>query len=146
MYKIQEDLEHWQNLQPPLSPNSYEISLYSELTSHGIAGGNVLLLGETKSLMGFAAKTIDLHPIRGEYGDWFDIQGLYSTIIGDGVINLAGMELVDVVRPHCKRFVTRVFTKRLPGMKYATYFPTVFPDSSLNFKTQDGCRMIIWEF
>lgn len=139
---LPKDIEHWQNLKPPLAPNQEEVRLYE-----GWAKGCVLLLGETKELAHLCHRALDMYPSSiADQGNWFDINAYYDTIIGDGVINLAGMELIDAVRPHCKRFVTRVFTTKHEGMKYATFFPTEFPNSTREIVTQVGCMFVVYEF
>ena len=140
------DMAHWHGMKPPLSPNKDEVFLYQEY----INGKNpVCLLGMTKELVPFCHVAVDLNPI--EIGkptiksDWNDLTGNFKVVIGDGVINLAGMELVDRMLKISERFICRVFMAKQPGMKYATYFPTSFPRSSLVITTQPDIAFVVWD-
>jgi len=140
------DTEHWQGLKPPLSPNAEEISIYADQ----IRGMKpVCLLGMTKELIPLCDHMADLNPIevpkRVLKCDWMRMEELSDAIIGDGVLNLAGMGLVDRMRGLCNRFVCRVFTRKLPGMKYAQNFPNEFPEADLVVRTQEDVVIVAWK-
>ena len=76
---------------------------------------------------------------------WADFTGLAGTIIGDGVLNLAGIELAEKLLPRCDRLVCRVFQRKLEGMKYATHFPTLYPGASRIISTQTDVAIVVWD-
>ena len=137
---------HWQNLRPPLAPNSDEVKIYENLCDQG----PVVMLGMTKELIHLCEYMEDLNPIPQSKpvvkSDWAGFQGLAGTVIGDGVLNLAGIGLVDELLPKCDRVVCRVFLKKLDGMKYATHFPTSFPGSSRIIPTQTDVAIVVWDY
>ena len=88
------DINHFDTLIPPLAPNSYEVSLYNTHKRN-----RTLLLGYTKQLMDIACVSMNINPPERYKNitikqDWFTINEYYDTIIGDGVLNLTGGELV----------------------------------------------------
>jgi hypothetical protein len=143
--KLISDTGHWQNLTPPLAPNPEEVKIYEGLCEQG----PVVMLGMTKELVHICEYMVDLNPIPQTKpvvkSEWADFNGLAGTIIGDGVLNLAGLSLVDKLMPICDRIVCRVFLKKLEGMKYATHFPTSFPGSSRITHTQPGVAIVVWD-
>jgi len=146
MKNLLQDIEHWQNLKPPLSPNEYEIEIYK----HHIKGcGPICLLGMTKELVKFCDFMVDLNPIKQERPvikcDWSKINQNVDVVIGDGVLNLAGLDLVDNLLNVTNKLICRVFLKKLQGMKYATHFPTKFPKSTMVIPTQENVVIVIWE-
>jgi hypothetical protein len=142
------DTAHWQNLRPPLAPNEFEISLYKE----HIAGlSNICLLGMTKELVPLCDLAVDLKPL--DIGkptiqcDWNELPDLnYGAIIGDGVLNLTGLEFVDRLLKMTQRVICRVFMKQQIGMKYAAslVFPTEFPKSTSVTMTQENIALVVW--
>lgn len=143
---IPRDIEYWQNLENPLIiPNEDEFWTFKQLRK-----GKVLMLGETKELMFLADDAVDIHPC-GKYNktfkaDWYDLKGHWDTIIGDGVLNLCDVDLVDVLSKACDRLIIRVFEDWVHNWKYATYFPTTFKGSSRIIQTRPGCRIVVWNF
>jgi len=140
------DINHFNNLIPPLAPNSYEIALYNIHKKN-----NTLLLGYTKQLIKLSNESMDINPPVGSNTikqDWFTINKYYDTIIGDGVLNLTGGELVYYLSKWCSRLIIRFFTKYINGMKYATYFKHntsfLLPDQTIH--TQESCVILIWDF
>lgn len=146
MDNLLEDTEHWQNLKPPLSPNIEEVEIYKNQVK-GMQP--ICLLGMTKELIPMCDYMVDLNPIKTSKKviqcDWLNLEECSEAIIGDGVINLAGMRLVNSMRKICRKLVCRVFTKKLPGMKYATNFPDNFPDSRLIIPTQENVVVVVWD-
>jgi hypothetical protein len=146
MENLIKDTNHWQNLNPPLSPNKYEVELYR----HHIRGyGPICLLGMTKELIPLCDFMVDLNPIKQEkpviHSDWSHIKQECDVIIGDGVLNLCGLDLANNLLKITNKLICRVFMNKLEGMKYATYFPNEFPGSSLVIPTQENVVMVIWE-
>jgi hypothetical protein len=139
------DAAHWQNRPPPLAPNQEEVDLYRALVE---SKSPICLLGMTKELVELCDLAVDLNPI--EIGkptlkaDWNELTGRFGAVIGDGVINLAGVELVDRMLAVADRFVARVFMEKQPGMKYARVFPTAFPEASSVTITQPNIAMVMW--
>lgn len=140
------DLHHFSNLSPPLSPSQKEVDIYKSYIKE-----DTLLLGYTKELYPFVKEAIDWNPPDGmkvTKGDWMKISDFYDVIIGDGVINLAGPELIDHLKNKCNALVIRFFLKKLDGMKYATHFREecrfLLPDEIIH--TQEGCVILVWNF
>jgi hypothetical protein len=142
---MDQDHEYWQNLEYPKKPNPTEVELFTDYSF-----GSVLLLGETKALQPHCTEAVDIFPSGfAKQGDWFSLDKHYNTIIGDGVINITGMDLVDALRSKCDRLIIRVFGPELEHKylwKYAKYFPDTFPGALEVFETQPGCRFVIWDF
>jgi hypothetical protein len=147
------DSNHFSNLFPPLSPNEKEVSLYEELIGGGTFESSVLLLGYTKELLGLATTALDINPPvpsnpKIKTGDWFNIAEHYDVIIGDGVLNLVGGNLVEHLSKHCSKLIIRFFDEKLERMKYATHFrdntPMLKPGAE--YETQKSCRMLVWNF
>lgn len=140
------DSDYWSSLEEPKAPNKQEVELFRKFKT-----GKTLLLGETKQLIPLCNEAIDLYPQSiARQGDWFALEDQYDTIIGDGVLNLVGFDLVSKLREHCKTLILRSFTHEIRYVypwKYAQYFFN-FPldESCINIWTQKGCVMTIWEF
>lgn len=146
MDNLIKDTNHWQNLNPPLSPNEYEVELYKH---HTKGFGPVCLLGMTKELINLCDFMVDLNPIKQTKPvlkhDWAEINEWSEVVIGDGALNLSGLSLVDKLFKNSNKVICRVFLKKLDGMKYATHFPTEFPGASLVIPTQENVVMVVWE-
>jgi hypothetical protein len=151
-YDANTDIDHFNNLQPPLSPNEQEVEIYRQFTE---TLEPTLLLGYTKQLLPLCDYAMDLNPPdEPRYNhviqqNWFDIpEHTYDTIIGDGVLNLVGGELVQYLSGRCNTLVIRFFTKKLPNMKYATQYRHntnfLLPDEII--ETQPNCKILIWRF
>jgi hypothetical protein len=139
-------MPHWQNLSPPSCPNEEETSLYKKLIGDSTP---VCLLGMTKELVPFCDVAVDLNPHKIDKpiikGNWADLTGSYGAIIGDGVLNLMGLEFVPQMLQLAPKLVCRVFMKKLPEMKYAQIFPTEFPGSKSVIITQPDIAIVSWE-
>jgi hypothetical protein len=145
MERLIEDTQHWQNLQPPLAPNEYEVEIYR----HHVRGmGAVCLLGMTKSLIPLCDYMVDLNPIQQEKPvvktDWAELKVRPNVILGDGVLNLSGQELVEKLLAVSDKVVCRVFLRKLEGMKYAQHFPTEFPGADMVIPTQKDVVIVVW--
>lgn len=139
-----EDTEHWQNLRPPLSPNEYEVEIYKR----HISSFPVCLLGMTKELIPLCDYMVDANPVRQEKKiiqcDWNDFKERPSVIIGDGVLNLCGIELAHKMANLADKVICRVFMKKIEGMKYAKFFPKDFVDADLVIPTQKDVVIVVW--
>lgn len=142
-----EDMLHFSNLPLPLYPNENEVSIYEK----NVLNNNTLLLGYTKQLIHLSIDAMDLNPPENTKvikKDWFTIDKYYDTIIGDGVLNLVGGDLVQYLSKYCRKLIIRFFTEKIKGMKYATYFRyntnLLLPDVIID--TQESCKILIWNF
>lgn len=144
--KLIRDTAHWQSLRPPLSPNDEEVRIYEERC---LGRGLVCMLGMTKELAHLCEYMVDLNPIPQAKpvikSEWSDFSSIAEVVIGDGVLNLAGLELADKVRRKCDRLVCRVFKRKFEGMKYATHFPTSFPGATDIKETQPDIVIVTWD-
>ena len=120
--EIEKNTDYWQNLKPPLSPNDYEIDLYKK---HIKGYFPVCLLGMTKGLQPFCDYMVDLHPVNQPKTvlnkNWNEFEEYAGAIMGDGVLNLEGLQLAEKLLTRCNKLVCRVFLKKLSCMKYATH-------------------------
>lgn len=141
------DSNHFNNLPLPLYPDAKEVSIYEQYTT---SSNNVLLLGYTKQLIHLSTKAIDLNPINDTIikQDWFSVNEHYDIIIGDGVLNLVGGELVTHLSKYCNTLIIRFFTDKIEGMKYATNFKfnTSFLLPDVIIDTNPSCKILIWHF
>lgn len=146
----QYDANHWVGKAPPFSPNKYEIELYRH---HTKGYGPICLFGMTKSLQPLCDFMIDINPSPQEKPvikmDWNDYKGegnLYSeVVIGDGILNLEGIQLAETIMRYCEKLICRVFLKKFEWMIYAEHFPQKFPGSSLLIPTQEDIAIVVWE-
>jgi hypothetical protein len=143
---IPKDIEYWKNTQPPLCPNEYEIEIYKH---HCKGYGPICLLGMTKQLQFLCDFMVDAYPEHQTKPvikrDWKDLNEYAEVIIGDGVVNLEGLELINTLREKYKKIICRVFLNKFSWMKYAKHFPTEFPGSKLTVPTQKDIAIIIWD-
>lgn len=147
--------DHYNNLIPPLAPNSSEIEIYNRYVKQ-IKTDNkktCLLLGFTKELIDLSDVAIDIDPPPNSNAkiitdDWFNINTYYDIIIGDGCINMVGGKLIEHLSQFCGTLVIRFFMDKLSEMKYATRFrhntPFLLPDEII--ETQPSCKILIWHF
>lgn len=141
------DTDHWHGLLPPMAPNAEEVALYRKFIGESRP---VYLLGMTKDLLDLCDVAVDLNPVPTTksvlLANWLEMDGFQAgVVIGDGVLNLAGMELVERVSKLSKKLICRVFLKRQPWMKYATHFPKSFPGATIT-QTQPEIAMVVWSF
>lgn len=124
------DKSYWELALPhPLCPDSNDIEIYKMLL--GIRG-KTMMLGCTRALLPLSDVQLDIDPWLQapsvQVGDWRDNQSIYDTMVGDGCFNFS-QELTDSVlemASKCSsRLVVRCFSRRLPQMRVANYFPSV---------------------
>jgi hypothetical protein len=144
--KYFENDPHWVNIPYPLKPCDAEVLEYKK----HLVEGATLLLGSTIQLIDLCDEAIDLHPRyqnpKIKKGDWYKLDKFYDNIITDGALNLTGPSLIDAIRPHCKVFISRVFSKKFSYMKYATYFYSEFPNATKVAEINESCPIFIWKF
>lgn len=138
--------EHWINLPYPLKPCDSEVEVYRK----NLIKGSTLMLGSTKQLLDICDVAVDLAPRYEHYkiikGDWYNLFGFYENIIADGAINLTGPSLIDAIKPHCNIFISRVFAKKFPAMKYAELFYSEFSGATKIAEINESCPIFIWKF
>lgn len=141
------DTQHWHGQSPPKAPNDFEIEIYKNFLENRTP---ICLFGMTKELVPLCDLAVDLNPV--EIGkptvkcNWNDYKIKTDVIIGDGILNLEGLELVDKLSNVCNRLVCRVFLEKMTWMKYAKHFPKSFPNSDTLIYTQKDIAIIIWNF
>jgi hypothetical protein len=147
------DKSYWQLEQDhPLCPNRDDVDLYEMLLGKR---GRTLLLGCTRVLLPFTDQQLDIDPwlqsptVR--VGDWRDNTETFDTMVGDGVFNFS-QELTDSVLEmtshYCSRLVVRCFSRRLPQMQVANYFPSVrdFKIAPELYVPKTDYNFFRWEF
>ena len=138
------DVNHWQSFSPPYCPNQQEVDIFAYYSKDY---SPVCLTGMTKELIHLCDYAVDLNPI--EIGkptikcDWREMKEC-GAIIGDGILNLIGLDYYKKAMEISNRFICRVFMEKLPKMKYAEFFPKEFPDCSKIIKTQENIVIVIW--
>ena len=125
--KLEANKEYWASELPlPLSPSDNDFNIYKE----NMIEGTSLMLGCTKKLIPITDIQMDLDPWYGSEtvikGDWLSNDKYYDNIIADGSLSFTkelSDGLIEMASKHCKVFIARTFTKRLPIMRVADYFP-----------------------
>ena len=146
------DKNYWSSDLPlPLSPTDEDVN---EFKSH-MLNGTTLLLGCTKKLIPLSDRQLDIDPWYEEStvinGKWEDNVHFYTNIIIDGGLCFHKElcdSIVDMASKNCKMFIARSFTKQLPTMKIANYFPTKedFKIPPTETITCEDYNFFIWEF
>jgi hypothetical protein len=143
---IPKDLNYWRDLSPPLCPNEYEVELYRY---HTKGMGPICLLGMTEKLQSICEYMVDLYPVKQSRpvlkANWNEFKGYSEAIIGDGVLNLEGIQLKDKLLKISNKLIFRVFLKKFAWMKYAKHFPNEFPDAKYVIPTQKDIAIVVWE-
>jgi hypothetical protein len=144
--------EYWsQDFPRPLGPNDEDVDIFKD----SMIPGKTLLLGCTKKLLDLSDVQIDLDPWwigpNTITGNWLDNKDIYENILCDGGLCFT-KELADGVlqmaSKNCKVFITRTFTRRLPIMRIADYFPQpvdfkILPTKTIVF---EDYSFYIWRF
>lgn len=121
------DKQYWSiELDYPLSPSVDDFFIFK----NNLIQGTTLLLGCTHKLLQISNNQLDIDPWYKApsviKGDWRDNKTFYDNVVGDGVFNFT-KELTDAVllmaSNYSKKLIVRSFSKRLPLMKIADYFP-----------------------
>ena len=127
------DRDYWAGEHPrPMSPDAADVSIYAELLARPELGeeSSVLLLGNTPSLFDLCTAAMDIDPFiddpRVTLGDWRDNTTTFDAILGDGVFNMdeqLAHDIVEMASRYSRRLVVRSFTRKLPPMRIASFFP-----------------------
>lgn len=144
--------EYWsQDLPRPLGPNDDDVDIFKD----NMIEGKTLLLGCTRKLLDLSDVQIDLDPWwigpNTITGNWLDNQDFYENILCDGGLCFTKEltdEIIKMVSKHCRVFITRTFTKRLPVMRIAEYFPqpTDFEITPTKTIIREDYSFYIWQF
>lgn len=153
------DRAYWAGSHPrPMSPDEADLAVYAELLAREDFGpnGTILLLGNTPSLFPQCTAALDIDPFiedpRVMLGDWRDNRVAYDAMVGDGVFNMdedLAHDIVGMASRYSKRLVVRSFTRKLPPMRIASYFPApedfrVVPQTTRFF--DEGYAFYKWDF
>lgn len=148
--KREVDKDYWSSDIPrPLSPSDDDVEIYK---TH-LNPGRTLMLGCTKKLISISDFQLDIAPQSPDIikGNWIDNKEFYENIIGDGVLSFTkdlSDQIIEMASKHCKVFIARTFTERLPIMKIANHFPNessfkIKPSITLKF---ENYSFYIWHF
>lgn len=119
------DKAYWGTVEHPLAPSAGDVEVYRR----NLRPGSTLLLGCTRRLIELSTDQMDADPWCETpamiVGEWTSNTRRYTNIIGDGVLNFS-KQLCDGVLDMCSRhaevLIARSFTRKLDGMRVATYF------------------------
>ena len=144
--------DYWSSELPlPLSPSDSDVDIYKD----NMIQGSTLMLGCTKKLIPISNIQMDIDPWYEAKtvikGDWLHNKTYYGNIIADGSLSFTkelADGLIEMASKHCKVFITRTFTKRLPIMRIANYFPQpedfkIPPTKTIVF---EDYSFYIWQF
>lgn len=146
------DKEYWNSDLPvPLSPSNGDVEIFKS----NLISGTTLMLGCTKKLIEISSNQLDLDPWYNSttiiIGDWRDNTTYFDNIITDGGLSFTqelGDKIVEMASKNCKRFIARTFTKKLPIMRVADWFPKqedfkIEPNRVIEF---ENYSFYIWDF
>lgn len=144
---------YWAKSHPhPLAPNLEDVETYRNLIGRL---QSVLLLGNTPALMDLCTNAMDIEPFVDDpkviQQDWVTNTKFYDAIIGDGVLNFTeslASGLIEMALEHSSLLVVRSFTRRLPIMRVADYFPgpQEFSMTPTEIIERDDYRFFVWRF
>jgi hypothetical protein len=141
-----------------MSPDAADVAMYAELIDCDALGvdTSVLLLGNTPALFALCTAALDIDPFiddpRVSVGDWRDNTTTFDAMVGDGVVNLdesLAHAIVDMAARYSRRLVVRSFTRRLPPMRIASFFPApgdfrIAPNTVR--ESDEGYAFYRWDF
>jgi len=144
--------DYWASDLPlPLSPSDTDVDIYKD----NMIEGNTLMLGCTKKLIPISSIQMDIDPwYEAETvikGNWLDNKTYYDNIIADGSLSFTkelADGLVEMASKHCKVFIARTFTRKLPIMRIADNFPQPEDFKITPTKTivLENYSFYIWQF
>jgi hypothetical protein len=141
-----------------MSPDATDVAIYSELLNPSDLAeeASVLLLGNTPALFDLCTSALDIDPFiddpRVTLGDWRDNTTTFDAMVGDGVFNMdesLAHDIVDMASRYSRRLVVRSFTRKLPPMRIASFFPApgdfrIVPEVVRPF--DEGYAFYRWDF
>ena len=144
--------EYWsQDFPRPLGPDDNDVTIFTD----NMIEGKTLLLGCTKKLLDLSDVQIDLDPWwigpNTITGNWLDNKDFYDNILCDGSLSFTkelADDIIDMASKNCKVFIARTFTRKLPIMRIADYFPqptdfNILPTKTIVF---EDYSFYIWQF
>jgi hypothetical protein len=144
--------DYWASELPlPLSPSDSDVDIYKD----NMIQGSTLMLGCTKKLIPISNIQMDIDPWYEAKtvikGDWLDNKTYYGNIIADGSLSFTkelADGLIEMASKHCKVFIARTFTRKLPIMRIADNFPQpenfkIPPTKTVVF---EDYSFYIWQF
>lgn len=143
---------YWSSELPlPLSPSDRDVEIFQ----NNLISGTTLMLGCTKKLIPISSNQLDINPWYDAetviVGNWIYNQRYYDNIIIDGGLCFSkelADSILEMASKNCKKFIARTFTKKLPIMRVADYFPKeidfkIKPQKTIDFTDYS---FYIWEF
>ena len=120
--------DYWAGEHPrPMTPNEADVAVFVEEVSDA---KSILLLGNTRALFPLCTAAMDIDPFiddpRVIRQDWRTNTFHYEAMIGDGLLNFdqaLTREVLEMAQRYCDTLVVRTFTRLLPPMRVATFFP-----------------------
>ncbi len=124
------DRNYWAGEHPrPMTPNEADVVSFVEEIGDA---ESILLLGNTRALFPLCTAAMDIDPFiddpRVIRQDWRTNAVHYDAMIGDGILNFdeaLTREVLEMAQKYCDTLVVRTFTRLLPPMRVATFFPQV---------------------
>ena len=112
-----------------MTPNEADVAVFVEEVSDA---KSILLLGNTRALFPLCTAAMDIDPFiddpRVIRQDWRTNTFHYEAMIGDGLLNFdqaLTREVLEMAQKYCDTLVVRTFTRLLPPMRVATFFPQI---------------------
>lgn len=110
-----------------MTPNEADVAVFVEEIGDA---KSVLLLGNTRALFPLCTVAMDIDPFINDprviRQDWRTNTVHYDAMIGDGLLNFdpaLTREVLEMAQKYCDTLVVRTFTRLLPPMRVATFFP-----------------------
>lgn len=136
-----------------MTPDEVDVAVFAREIEDATT---ILLLGNTRALFHLCTTAMDIDPFidddRVVTQDWRTNTVIYDAMIGDGLLNLDETlthDVLEMARHYTRRLVVRTFTRRLPPMRVATFFPRPadfhLPPTRADFR-DEGYAFYVWDF